>query len=66
MSQGKENANMENPVSESTQVADPSNKNIDVLIDNIGKVVKGHREQIVQIIPRLCSRKGRSLGRRVT
>ncbi len=56
MSQGKENANMENPVSESTQVADPSNKNIDVLIDNIGKVVKGHREQIVQIITCLIAK----------
>lgn len=56
MSQGKENANSVNPVSESTQVADPSNKNIDVLIDNIGKVVKGHREQIVQIITCLIAK----------
>ena len=38
------------------EVTDVSGKNIDVLIDNISKVVKGHREQIIQIITCLVAK----------
>lgn len=36
--------------------SDTSGHNIDVLIENIGKVVKGHREQIVQILTCLIAK----------
>ncbi|MEY8870760.1 AAA family ATPase [Meridianimaribacter flavus] len=39
-----------------TIAEDISGKNIDVLIENIGKVVKGHREQIIQIITCLIAK----------
>lgn len=57
MIEGKENKNSENLAStSSTVVADNSEKNIDLLIDNIGKVIKGHRAQIVQIITCLIAK----------
>lgn len=36
--------------------SDDSGQNIDVLIDNIGKVVKGHRQQIIQILTCLIAK----------
>ena len=57
MSQGKENANSENlTATSSTGAANHSEKSIDLLIENIGKVVKGHREQIIQIITCLIAK----------
>lgn len=52
----QENTNSENLASTSTVARDNSGANIDLLIENIGKVVKGHREQIIQIITCLIAK----------
>ncbi|WCO01736.1 AAA family ATPase [Psychroserpens ponticola] len=60
MNEDIENTNSDNlryapPMSEASSTA-VSGQNIDVLIENIGKVVKGHREQIIQIITCLIAK----------
>lgn len=60
MNEETENTNSENlryaPSKSETSSSDMSGQNIDALIDNIGKVVKGHREQIVQIVTCLIAK----------
>ncbi|WP_204344555.1 AAA family ATPase [Psychroserpens algicola] len=56
MNQDLEQTHSENLKPATTSVEDKSGQNIDVLIENIGKVVKGHREQIVQIITCLIAK----------
>ncbi|MCK8480396.1 AAA family ATPase [Psychroserpens algicola] len=56
MNQDLEQTHSENLKPVTTSVEDKSGQNIDVLIENIGKVVKGHREQIVQIITCLIAK----------
>ena len=60
MNEDIENTNSEDlrfapPTSEASS-SDTSGQNIDILIENIGKVVKGHREQIIQIITCLVAK----------
>lgn len=60
MSQEQDNINPEHlqytPSNSEDIAQDVSGQNIDVLIENIGKVVKGHREQIIQIITCLVAK----------
>jgi len=60
MNQDMENTNTEHPqmdtsILESNSIENAGQK-IDALINNIGKVVKGHREQIIQIITCLVAK----------
>ena len=60
MNQDMENTNAEHPqmdtsILESNSIENAGQK-IDALINNIGKVVKGHREQIIQIITCLVAK----------
>lgn len=60
MNEDIENTNSDNlrfapPSSEISSTDNPGHK-IDLLIENIGKVVKGHREQIIQIITCLVAK----------
>lgn len=56
MNQDLEHTNSENLKSATPILEDKSGENIDALIENIGKVVKGHREQIIQIITCLIAK----------
>ena len=55
MTKGTENTNSEKNKSTTSKMNTTENK-IDLLIDNIGKVVKGHKEQIIQIITCLIAK----------
>lgn len=60
MNQDQENTNPEHlkfiPSANDTMSPDKSGQDIDELIENIGKVIKGHREQIIQIITCLIAK----------
>lgn len=60
MNEHLENTNSEDlrfaPSASGTNPSDLSGQNIDLLIENIGKVVKGHREQIIQIVTCLIAK----------
>ena len=60
MNEDIENTNSDNlrfaPSTIEASSPDNPGQKIDVLIENIGKVVKGHREQIIQIITCLIAK----------